>query len=191
VPIEILLTGFASVSAYGPMRGLPILEGSAAPRLIDRWPTGGPRRAFLVPRFRPADVVPGLKTRRMDRLSAWALLASTLALQDAGLDAATVDREPETISLEKLFTDVERELTACTVMWDVEQLVARVDRPWRPSEVRQRLKQLLRHVWTDRWIKAKSYRRRPHPVVPRLGVHTSVHRILMQAKEKRAAKKPP
>jgi hypothetical protein len=93
VPIEILLTGFASVSAYGPMRGLPILEGSAAPRLIDRWPTGGPRRAFLVPRFRPADVVPGLKTRRMDRLSAWALLASTLALQDAGLDAATVDRD--------------------------------------------------------------------------------------------------
>jgi hypothetical protein len=105
--------------------------------------------------------------------------------------AATVDREPETISLEKLFVDVERELTACTVMWDVEQLVARVDRPWRPSEVRQRLKQLLRHVWTDRWIKAKSYRRRPHPVVPRLGVHTSVHRILMQAKGKLPAKKPP
>lgn len=105
--------------------------------------------------------------------------------------AASVDRDPETISLEKMFLDVQRELTACTVMWDVEQLVARVDRPWRAGEVRQRLTQLLRHVWTDRWIKAKSYHRRPHPVVPRLGVHTSVHRILMEAKHKRAANRPP
>lgn len=105
--------------------------------------------------------------------------------------AAGVHRDPETISLEKLFVDVKRELTACTVLWDVEQLAARVDRPWRASEARQRLKELLRHVWTDRWIKAKSYRRRPHPVVPRMGVHTSVHRILMEAKQKRAANHPP
>jgi len=103
--------------------------------------------------------------------------------------AAEEKRNPETISTEKLFLDVERELTACTVMWDVEQLVARVDRPRRPSEVRARLKELLRDVWTDRWIKAKSYRRRPHPVVPRLGVHMSVHRILLEAKEKRLAPK--
>jgi hypothetical protein len=105
--------------------------------------------------------------------------------------AASVDRDPETISMEKLFVDVQRELTACTVMWDVDQLVARVDRPLRAGEMRQRLKQLLRHVWTDRWIKAKSYRRRPHPVVPHMGVHMSVHRILMEAKQKRAAKPPP
>jgi hypothetical protein len=104
--------------------------------------------------------------------------------------AAAADRDPETISLEKLFVDVERELTACTVMWDVEQLAARVDRPWRASDVRQRLKHLLRDVWTDVWIKAKSYRRRPHPVVPRMGVHVSVHRILKEAKQKRAAKRP-
>jgi hypothetical protein len=101
--------------------------------------------------------------------------------------AAADRRDPQTISTEKLFLDVERELTACTVMWDVEQLVARVDRPRRPREVRTRLKELLRDVWTDRWIKAKSYRRRPHPVVPRMGVHVSVHRILLEAKEKRAA----
>jgi len=104
--------------------------------------------------------------------------------------AATVDRDPETISLEKMFVDMEKQLIACMVMWDVDQLVARVDRPWKPGEVRQRLKQLLRHVWTDVWIKAKSYRRRPHPVVPRLGVHMSVHRILMEAKQKPAAAPP-
>jgi hypothetical protein len=94
-------------------------------------------------------------------------------------------RDADSISTEKLFLDVERELTACTVMWDVEQLVARVDRPWRANEVKSRLKELFCHVWSDRWLKAKSYRRRPHPVVPRLGVHVSVHRILLEAKHKR------
>lgn len=121
---------------------------------------------------------------------AFCLLLYNMIQVVRGAIAAIVDRDAETISLEKLFIDVERELTACTVMWDVEQLAARVDRPWRPSEMRQRLKQLLRDVWTDRWIKAKSYRRRPHPVVPRLGVHMSVHRILMETKPKRAAASP-
>jgi 3-oxoacyl-(acyl-carrier-protein) synthase len=50
------------------------------------------RRAFLVEPFRPAAVVPGLKTRRLDRLSAWALVASSLALRDAGIDLARIDR---------------------------------------------------------------------------------------------------
>ena len=93
LPRDILLTGFASVSAHGPARGLPALAGPVEPGLIERWPSAGPRRAFLVPPFRPTDLVPGLKTRRMDRLSAWALLGSTLALQDAGLDAETLDRD--------------------------------------------------------------------------------------------------
>ena len=94
-------------------------------------------------------------------------------------------RNAESISTEKLFLDVERELTACTVMWNVEQLAARVDRPWRAGEVKSRFKELFSHVWSDRWLKAKTYKRRPHPVVPRLGVHVSVHRILLQAKQKR------
>jgi len=71
-------------------------------------------------------------------------------------------------------------------MWDAEQWAARVDRPWRANEVKSRLRELLHHAWTDRWIKAKSYRRRPHPAVPRLGVHVSVHRILLEAKQKHA-----
>jgi hypothetical protein len=37
-------------------------------------------------------VVPGLKTRRLDRLSVWALVASSLAIQDAGIDLTQVDR---------------------------------------------------------------------------------------------------
>jgi hypothetical protein len=56
------------------------------------WTTAGPRRAFLVPPFRPASVVQGLKTRRLDRLSVWALVASSLALKDAGIDLSQMDR---------------------------------------------------------------------------------------------------
>ncbi len=37
-------------------------------------------------------MVPGLKTRRLDRLSAWALVASSLAIKDAGIDLSQVDR---------------------------------------------------------------------------------------------------
>ena len=83
---EILFTGFASISASGPARGLPALTSRGDPRPITRWPTPGPRHAFVVPAFRATDFVPDLRTRRMDRLSAWALLGSALAVQDAGID---------------------------------------------------------------------------------------------------------
>jgi hypothetical protein len=46
----------------------------------------------MVKQFRPASVVPGLKTRRLDRLSAWAMVASSLAIQDAGIDLSQEDR---------------------------------------------------------------------------------------------------
>ncbi len=59
---------------------------SIEPSVITAWPTAGVRRAFLVKPFRPASVVPGLKTRRLDRLPAWALVASALAIKDAGID---------------------------------------------------------------------------------------------------------
>ncbi len=64
------ITGIGSVSPFGPLAGL-IPPRSLEPRAIP-WATGGLRRAFLVDPFRAADVVPGLKTRRLDRLSAWA-----------------------------------------------------------------------------------------------------------------------
>jgi hypothetical protein len=62
------------------------------PSAITAWTTAGLRRAFLVKPFRPASVVPGLKTRRLDRLSAWASVASFLAIKDAGIDLSQVDR---------------------------------------------------------------------------------------------------
>jgi 3-oxoacyl-[acyl-carrier-protein] synthase II len=85
------ITGIGTVSPYGTIAGL-IPPCVLEPQPITAWATPGPRRAFLVKPFRPADVVPGLKTRRLDRLSAWALVASSLAMQDAGIDLSRVER---------------------------------------------------------------------------------------------------
>ena len=85
------IVGIGSVSPYGPIAG-PISRRAIAPAAITAWATEGVRRAFLVEPFRPASVVPGVKTRRLDRLSAWALVASSLAIRDAGIDLSQVDR---------------------------------------------------------------------------------------------------
>ena len=86
-----VLTGIGSVTPYGPLAGLISAE-PLEPSVITAWSTPGLRRAFLVETFRPASIVPGLKTRRLDRLSAWALVASSLALRDAGIDLSQMDR---------------------------------------------------------------------------------------------------
>jgi hypothetical protein len=87
----VTITGIGSVSPYGTLAGL-IPQNSIEPTHIAAWKTVSPRRAFLVPPFRPDTVVPGAKTRRLDRLSAWALVASSLALKDAGIDLSQVDK---------------------------------------------------------------------------------------------------
>ena len=90
-PTSVAITGVSSVSPYGTLAGL-IPVRKLEPEPITAWPTSGLRRAFLVNPFRPTDIVPGLKTRRLDRLSAWAMVASSMAIRDAGIDLAQYDR---------------------------------------------------------------------------------------------------
>jgi len=86
-----IITGIGSVSPLGTLAGL-ISPSPVQPTPITAWATDGLRRAFLVTPFQPASVVPGLKTRRLDRVSAWALVASSLALQDSGIDLSQMNR---------------------------------------------------------------------------------------------------
>jgi 3-oxoacyl-(acyl-carrier-protein) synthase len=102
----VTITGIGTVSPYGPLQGL-IPPSPLEPATITAWPTPEPRRAFLVPPFRPANVVPGLKTRRLDRLSAWALVASALAIKDAGIDLNQVDRSRVAVVFATAFGCVE------------------------------------------------------------------------------------
>jgi len=104
--VSIAITGIGSVSPYGPLAGL-IPQSTVEPIAITAWTTPGLRRAFLVSPFRPASVVPGLKTRRLDRLSAWALVASALAIQDAGIDLGQVDRSRVAVVFATCFGCVE------------------------------------------------------------------------------------
>ncbi len=85
------ITGIGSVRPYGPLAGL-IPQCAVEHEPITAWKTAGLRRAFVVKPFRPADAVPGRTTRRRDRLSGWALVASSLAIQDAVIDLSRVDR---------------------------------------------------------------------------------------------------
>lgn len=103
--LPVAITGIGSVSPYGPLAGLISLR-PLEPSAVT-WATGGQRRAFLVPPFRAAGVVPGLKTRRLDRLSVWALVASYLALKDAGIDLNQVDRSRVAVVFATAFGCVE------------------------------------------------------------------------------------
>ncbi len=103
--LPVAITGIGSVSPYGPLAGL-IQQSPLEPTALT-WTTPEPRRAFLVPPFRPATVVPGLKTRRLDRLSAWALVASSLALKDSGIDLNQVDRSRVAVVFATAFGCVE------------------------------------------------------------------------------------
>src|SRR4051794_9045776 len=99
----VAITGIGSVSPYGPLAGLIQLDPLESTAL----PWKGERRGFLVPPFRPATVVPGLKTRRLDRLSVWALVASSLALKDASIDLNVVDRSRVAVVFATAFGCVE------------------------------------------------------------------------------------
>jgi 3-oxoacyl-(acyl-carrier-protein) synthase len=88
---SLAISGIGSVSPYGALCGT-IDAVPIQPRQITKWPVEGIRRAFLVEPFRPSDVVPGLKTRRLDRLSVWALVTASLAIKDARLDLSRDER---------------------------------------------------------------------------------------------------
>ena len=90
-PWNARITGFGSISPFGPVCGL-IAPKALQPRTFFEDPVRGTRRAFMVEPFRPAEVVPGLKTRRLDRLSVWGLVAAHLALKDARIDLESEDR---------------------------------------------------------------------------------------------------
>jgi len=84
------ITGLGSVGPCGAVSG-PLHGPAPVPSVVTAWPTAGVRYALPAAPFRPSDVLPKVNTRRLDRLSTWALAAAVLALRDAGLDLSTVD----------------------------------------------------------------------------------------------------
>lgn len=101
--------------------------------------------------------------------------------------AEGANRQVNEISLELLFYDVHRELTAWSVMLQPKQTVELLSTTWTSARVRRRLQQLLHGEWSDRWIKApsnthkKPRKRDKYPS----GGHTSVFRVMQAARAAR------
>ncbi|HEY7425861.1 MAG TPA: transposase [Gemmataceae bacterium] len=91
--------------------------------------------------------------------------------------AQAEQRAVETISTEKVFEDVRRELIAWREVIEPAETVACFTAVLTVGQVQARLQRLLSGVWRDRWLKGPSRKRRP-PEQSGKRTHGSVYRIL-------------
>lgn len=86
------------------------------------------------------------------------------------------------MSAEQIFYDVQRELTAVSVLLAPALVAAGYTEELSGEQLRQRLHSLLDYVWTPRWRKAVNKKPRPNaPRAKQSGAHTSMHRLLEAA----------
>jgi hypothetical protein len=98
-----------------------------------------------------------------------------------GYVAAHQQRSTETISVENLFLDVHRQLTAWSVLADAGMPLDTMAAAADVDALAARLHVLIGPQWSNRWIKATNPRRRAHAPKPHNRSHGSVHRILRGA----------
>ena len=91
------------------------------------------------------------------------------------------EQRVETISAEKLFDDVKRELTAWTILIDVPTTLQYFQPEPTLKEVIRRLKKLLGESWSATWVKAPRQPNRPKSPAKHTRTHSSVFRILQEA----------
>jgi hypothetical protein len=95
-----------------------------------------------------------------------------------GFLAEAHDAEPEEISTEKLFEDVEQQLIAWNVMFDPQVTLRYFASPPELPELRSRLAELLGGAWSERWWKSPSQERHGKTRMKKARTHNSVYRIL-------------
>lgn len=88
------------------------------------------------------------------------------------------EREPETISTEKLFDDVERQLISWNVMIDLPDTMAHFTHLPNLNALQNRLRRLFGSAWSDTWIKSPKQKRHPKQERKQSRTHNSVYRIL-------------
>jgi hypothetical protein len=105
---------------------------------------------------------------------------------------ATAQPQPwvaEELSTEQIFYDVQRELTAVSVLVPPAMVVAAYAEELSREALCQRLHGLLAPVWTPRWRKAVNAKPRPKVAkANQSGAHTSMHRLLGTARPERRMK---
>lgn len=87
---------------------------------------------------------------------------------------------PEQISQENVFYDVHRELTSWMTVVAPAETASTLEPIESAAQLRKRLTQLLKHAWSDRWLKAPPKKKQsPHrDLIPIPGTHTSVLRLI-------------
>jgi hypothetical protein len=94
-----------------------------------------------------------------------------------GYIAAHQQRPTETISIENLFLDVQRQLTAWSVLGE-SGVRLEISSAASLDDLAARLHRLLASQWSNRWIKAINKKRRTHVAKPYDRTHGSVFRVL-------------
>jgi DDE family transposase len=109
---------------------------------------------------------------------AFCLLLYNLIQVIRGYVSAHQHRETETISIENLFLDVQRQLIGWSVLVESGLPLDEIPVAANLAELKARLHNLLEDQWSDRWIKATNKKRRTHQPRPHDRTHGSVYRIL-------------
>lgn len=97
----------------------------------------------------------------------------------------------EELSAETIFADLHEELVGLHRVLRAEELLGCLPVPETATQVQTRLQELLPRAWSAGWRKAAKQKPRPRkPKAKQSGAHTSVHKLLQQAKENRANQAP-
>jgi hypothetical protein len=94
------------------------------------------------------------------------------------------------VSVAKLFAALHEDLVALHEVLGVEEVARCFEPPPRPEELGARLRERLGRAWSKDWLKAVPKKPRVYkPRAKQAGAHTSVHKILQEARQRQQAKR--
>lgn len=99
---------------------------------------------------------------------------------------------PEQLSLAKIFKDVHEELVALHRVLTAEEITGCFVESFTAEALMERLRALLTYAWSADWLKAVPKKPRvykPRTAAKKSGAHTSVHKILEEARQRKQATK--
>ena len=98
----------------------------------------------------------------------------------------------ESVSAEQIFADLTKELVGLHEVLTTDEVAGSVSAPGGDGPLRDRLRELLGGLWSPTWAKGRNTKTRPEKPPPRKsGGHTSVHKLLQQAKPQPTNPAPP
>jgi hypothetical protein len=118
------------------------------------------------------------------------VLYNLLQVIRAYVAAGQAELPVDLVSVEQIFLDVQKELTALTELYAARTIAGWFTEDLSRDELVMRLGALLGPVWTPRYRKAAD--KRPRPKVKKAkcsGAHTSVHKVLEEERLKRSKDK--